>query len=216
MKFFRGSRSFARVQERLLPVFSQQVAFVKQASSALYRMACTDDHEEWLRCEKEIKQCEVKGDAVLSEFYEAFYEVFIPLLDREDLQVIAEQIDGFLDQINSAAKSVMLYSPEKIAPQLVDIALYIDKEADAMQGIIVGLENIKKNIPALTLHCDRITELEHAADEVYEEYIGELFRNEKNAVDLMKFKNMAEVFESATDAAKTFSDHIRKLKLRYL
>ena len=64
--------------------------------------------------------------------------------------------------------------------------------------------------------CDRITELEHAADDAYEEYIGEIFRNEKNAIELMKYKNLAEELELTTDSAKKVSDHIRKLLLRYM
>ncbi len=189
---------------------------VKQASAALYKLATSEDHSAWLRLEKEIKQCEVKGDALLSEFYEAFYDSMTRLLDRDDLQVVSMNIDDFLDQINSAAKSVVLYMPDIIASQLVDMAQYIDNEADAMIGVIKGMEDIKANFSAISLQCERITSLEHAADEVYEEYIGELFRNEENAISLMKNKNMAEVFEATTDSAKTFSDHIRKLLLRYL
>jgi uncharacterized protein Yka (UPF0111/DUF47 family) len=76
--------------------------------------------------------------------------------------------------------------------------------------------DLGKNYVQIVLQCDRITELEHAADDAYEEYIGFIFKNESNAIELMKYKNIAEVFEACTDAAKTVSDCVRKTILRYV
>ena len=85
-----------------------------------------------------------------------------------------------------------------------------------MINVISSMADMKANFSSLVMQCDRITELEHAGDDSYEEYIGEIFRNEKDAVELMKYKNLAEVFESTTDRAKKFSDHVRKILLRYV
>jgi cytochrome c oxidase subunit IV len=49
----------------------------------------------------------------------------------------------------------------------------------------------------------------------FAEYIGYIFTNEKDPIELMKYKNIAETFEAATDAAKRVSDSIRKMILRY-
>ena len=48
-----------------------------------------------------------------------------------------------------------------------------------------------------------------------EEYIEYIFRNEENAVELIKYKNIAEALEGATDSAKRVSDSVRKIILRY-
>ena len=45
--------------------------------------------------------------------------------------------------------------------------------------------------------------------------IGFIFKNEKDAIQVIKYKNIAEAFEAATDAAKRVSDSIRKMILRY-
>ena len=63
---------------------------------------------------------------------------------------------------------------------------------------------------------ERVTELEHAADDAYEEYMGYIFGNEENTRELIKYKNLAEMLENATDAHKRISDNIRKLLLNYL
>lgn len=208
-------RNIFASKTNILPIYTQQVAYIKQASSALVRMTGTSDHEEWKKLEKEVKLCETQGDAMLTEFYEQLYEGMFTPLDRIDLQAIAMYIDEFLDNINDSAKSVLLYLPGKIDQQLVELAQYIEAEADALKDVVICLDDVKANFSNLTLLCDRITELEHAADDSYEEYIGYVFNNEKNPIELMKYKNIAEMFESTTDAAKKVSDYVRKMLLRY-
>ena len=58
--------------------------------------------------------------------------------------------------------------------------------------------------------------MEHAADDAYEDYIGFIFKNESNAIEVIKFKNIAEALESATDSAKSLSDAIRKVIYKYI
>ncbi len=216
MRLFRRQRKFTKAKSHFLPIFSRQVALGKQAAVSLYDLVRSTDKTEWARLEKDVKQCEIQGDALLSEFYEALYEVLLYPVDRDDLQVLAIYIDEFLDQINTSAKSILLYMPEKIDQPLVDLAQYIDAEADSMVRIISLMSDMKACFSSIALECDRITELEHAGDDSYEEYIGNIFRNEKNAIELMKYKNLAEVFEATTDGAKKFSDHVRKILLRYV
>ncbi len=215
MKLIKRFRSLFASRTHILPIYTQQVAYIKQASSALVKMTATSGHDEWKRLEKEVKLCETQGDAMLTEFYEQLYERIFTPLDRIDLQAIAMYMDEFLDNINDSAKSILLYLPERIDPQLAELAQYIESEADALKDLVVCLENVKANFSSLTLVCDRITELEHAADDAYEEYIGHVFHNEKNPIELMKYKNIAEMFEDTTDAAKRVSDYVRKMLLRY-
>lgn len=216
MNLFRRKRKSFLSKSHLLPIFAKQAVFVVDASAALYEMMKSSDSLEWKRLEKEVKQYEIQGDAILAEFYEEMYQRFIPMADRDDIQTIAMDIDIFLDQINGSAKSLLLYLPERIDQQLVDLAQYIRSEAEALLEIISLMSGVKDNFSAIAMQCDRITELEHAADDAYEDYIGEIFRNEKNAIELMKYKNIAEALEDATDAAKKVSDHIRKILLRYI
>ena len=174
------------------------------------------DVSKWRLLEKEVKACEVQGDALLTEFHEQLYESIMTNILRSDMQTIAMGIDEFLDQINDSAKSILLYMPERIDLQIRDMAQYINAEADALKKMMGLLVDMKKNYAQIALQCERITELEHAADDSFAEYIGYIFTNEKNAIEVMKYKNIAETFEAATDAAKSVSDSVRKIILRYV
>ena len=178
-------------------------------------MTETVDPVQWRKMEKEIKACEVQGDALLTEFHEQLYEGLIRKIKRSDLQTIAMKIDTFLDNINDSAKSIPLYMPKRIDAQIADLAQYINAAADSIKKLMPLFTDLKKNYARILVQCERITELEHAADDTFAEYIGYIFTHESDPIELMKYKNIAEAFELATDAAKSVSDSIRKMLMRY-
>ena len=216
MTILRRFRRAFSPRTHFQPIFSQQAAYIRQASKALLQMMKTDDISERKRLEKEVKMCEIQGDAMLTEFYEQLNDKYFSILHSSDLQTVAMNIDNILDNINDSAKAVLIYMPRKIDVQLVELAEYICAEADAMTMIVAGMDEMKRKFSDMTIQCDRITELEHAADDTYEEYVGYIFQNGTDAIELMKSKNIAEMLEATTDTAKVFSDHIRKILLRYV
>lgn len=212
LKLFRriGARN-----EHYLPVFAQQTTYLVQASAALCEMLDTMEVSRWKSLEKEVKICEVQGDALLTEFHEQLYESILKTVRRSDIQSVAMHIDEFLDNINDSAKSVLLYMPQRIDSQIRDLAMYINASADALKKMMSYFGDLKKNYSQISVQCDRITELEHAADDTFAEYIGFIFTNESNAIEVMKYKNIAETLEETTDAAKRVSDSVRKMIMRY-
>ena len=198
-----------------MPVFAQQATYLLHASSTLCEMTETIDPVKWRKMEKEIKACEVQGDALLTEFHEQLYEGLTRKVKRSDIQTVAMNIDDFLDNINDSAKSIPLYMPKRIDPQIVDLAQYINAAADAIKKLMALFGDLKKNYGKIAVQCERITELEHASDDTFAEYIGYIFTNESDPIELMKYKNIAETFEATTDSAKRVSDSIRKMIMRY-
>ena len=216
MKISRFFRRLFIKRHHFAPVFSQQATFLQHASEALCAMTETVDAPKWRRLEKEVKACEVQGDALLAEFHEQLYENIMRSIRRSDMQIIAMSIDDFLDHINDSAKSILLYMPARIDQQIKDLANYIHAEADAIKAIMNLFENMEENYSQIAVQCERITELEHAADDAFADYIGYILTHESNAIEVMKYKNIAESFEAATDSAKHVSDHVRKILLRYV
>lgn len=198
-----------------LPVFAQQATYLQQAARALFEMTETTDAVRWHRLEKEIKACEVQGDAILTELHEQLSERLSLKMRKMDVQTVALHIDDLLDHINDSAKSFHLYNPSRIDPHLSDLAQYLCAQSDAIKELVSYFDDLKKNYSHIVRQCERITELEHAADDAYEEYIGYIFKNEQNAIEVIKFKNIAEYLEAATDAAKRVSDTIRKVIYKY-
>mgnify|MGYP002453178212 FL=1 len=199
-----------------VPILTQHTDFLSKTSSLLVDMFETDDIDLRAGMEKEIKSCEAQGDALMTEFHEMLSVHPFVRLNKLDLQSVAMSMDDCLDAIKDTSKAVLIYRPAKLDDQLKDLAQMAKSQSEVIHDVIPLLVDLKKNLPAISMACERVTELEHAADDAYEEYVGYIFINENDTRELVKYKNLAEMLENATDAHKRISDNIRKLLLNYL
>ena len=120
-------------------------------------MTETTDLGVWRRLEKEIKACEVQGDAILTELHEQLSERLTLRLKKMDVQSIALHIDELLDHINDSAKSFHLYNPSRIDPHLSDLAQYLHAQTSAIKQMVSYFGDMKKNYSQIILQCERIT-----------------------------------------------------------
>lgn len=215
MTLTRKIRSLFTPRRDFVPLMLQQAGFLCQAASLLTEMLDNTSKDGWKRFEREIKTCEQQGDAILTEFQEQMSGRVIGTVSTLDLQTVAMSIDDCLDVIKDTAKAVIIYNPRSIDVQLKDLAGIVKAEAGAIRDLLPMLVDIKHRLKAISLQCDRITELEHAADEAYEEYVGYIFANEEDLREMTKYKNLAELLETATDCGKRVSDNVRKLLMKY-
>lgn len=217
MNSFRRIRGLLfGVRSGFSPVFPRQAEFLRIASRELLTMMESLDVAEWTKAEKDIKSLEVQGDALLAEYNRELSGKIVVVVNRIDLQALAMALDDCLDVVKDCAKAILIYQPEKIDQQLKDMAQLICSQADALKQMVSLMEDMRANYSAIDLQCDRVTELEHAADDAYEDYIGYIFSGEDNVKELIKYKNLAEVLESATDCAKAVSDTVRRILISYI
>ena len=216
MHVLRTLRHLFQGKRDLTPFFERQSDILCRASDTLVRMLSEVNPEQWNLRQREIKSFETQGDALLQEFREQLSDRLLGSLKRTDLSAIAMSMDDSLDVIKDAAKAVQIYQPRKIDQQLQDLAKLISGEAHALRELVPMLWHIREKGTAIAHQCDRVTEMEHAADDAYEEYIGYIFSQEEDMREMTKYKNLAEILEKATDTQKHVADCVRQMVLRHL
>ena len=216
MHVLRTLRHLFQGKRDLTPFFERQSDILCRASDTLVRMLSEVNPEQWNLRQREVKAFETQGDALLQEFREQLSERLLGSLKRTDLSAIAMSMDDSLDVIKDAAKAVQIYQPRKIDQQLQDLAQLISGEAHALRELVPMLWHIREKGTAIAHQCDRVTEMEHAADDAYEEYIGYIFSQEEDMREMTKYKNLAEILEKATDSQKHVADCVRLMVLRFL
>ena len=216
MHVLRTLRHLFQGKRDLTPFFERQSDILCRASDTLVRMLSEVNPEQWNLRQREIKSFETQGDALLQEFREQLSDRLLGSLKRTDLSAIAMSMDDSLDVIKDAAKAVQIYQPRKIDQQLQDLAQLISGEAHALRELVPMLWHIREKGTAIAHQCDRVTEMEHAADDAYEEYIGYIFSQEEDMREMTKYKNLAEILEKATDTQKHVADCVRQMVLRHL
>lgn len=208
------SRFFFPMRE-LIPIFDRQAGLLCESAQLLCDMQLTLDPSQWKHKFNDIRTNEHQGDAMLTEFREEQRTLPLRTGVRRELSPIAMALDDALDVLKDAANALNIYNPAKIDQQLQELTRIILEEAYAIKAIFPLLKDIKKNVSAIVLQADRVTELEHDADEAYEAYVGYIFSQEPDLREMTKYKNLAELYEKATDTEKRVSDCIRILLMRY-
>jgi len=187
------------------------------AEAAVLLIECikTSDFEEVVVYAKKIKAYEKKGDNTLVKIFEELNSTFITPFDREDIHNLANSLDDVMDFINSCAKKIVLYRPKQTPESALILAQWVDKASDIVLQAVNELSNVKENAKNIKELCNELHEIENAADEVFEEFISNLFANEKDNVEVIKLQEIMQELEKATDAAEGAGKIIKTIIVKY-
>ena len=103
---------------------------------------------------------------------------------------------------------------QKIDKQIKEIIDNIHEDASIMIEIFGLLDDLGKNHQQISDLCEKVTLIEHAVDDIYGDYISYLFDNEKDEIELLKYKEIAQVVEDTTDRAKEVTGTVKSLLIK--
>ena len=201
-------------EKHFFPTYQQQAETAQVAAKYLKELVKSDDPEERRLLSRMIKKQETTGDELLREFYFELNEAFVTPFDREDMNALAMDLDKFLDFINHSAKTILMYNPKRIDKQIKEIIDNIHEDASTMIEIFSLLDDLGKNHQQISDLCQKVTLIEHAVDDIYGDYISDLFANEKDEIELLKYKEIAQVIEDTTDRAKEVTSTVKSLIIK--
>ncbi|MFH1262740.1 MAG: DUF47 family protein [Pseudomonadota bacterium] len=163
---------------------------------------------------RKIKETEQAADEVTHKTVALLHQTFITPLDRGDIHELITTLDDILDNIESASQRMYLYGIKKIMPHTIELADIIIKSVEHVQSAVRLLENLKN--PAKILeHCVQVNHLENDADHVMRKAMVELFQNEADAKEVIKWKEIYEMLESVTDRCEDVSNIVESIVLEY-
>jgi predicted phosphate transport protein (TIGR00153 family) len=189
---------FSPKDRKFFPLFEKATQNLLVASGVLVEALQTSSPDRRRELLKEIERLEHQGDNFTHLILHELSSNFITPFDREDIHALATVLDDVLDYIHGSAKRIELYKVEVISPAMVKLAELIQKSAQELNVAVHELKNMK-NISNIKEACVRINSIENHADDVFNTAIGRLFEEEKDAVKLIKYKEILSALETATD-----------------
>lgn len=145
-----------------------------------------------------IDDAEHTADRITADAIRMLHKTFITPLDREQIYQLVNAMDDICDLIQDTSQSLSLYDVRTITPEasrLADIALKCCERVKE----VVGMLDDAKAAEAVMKTCEEIDRLESDADRVMRAAISRLFREERDARELVKMKAIYELLESITD-----------------
>ncbi len=161
---------------------------------------------------RRIKSIESECDAITHRCIEALHKTFITPLDRNDILRLISRMDDVMDYVEAAAERIALYELKAIPPGICQLAEILCRATVALQGALNGVRDME-NAAAIRKQCIEVNRLENEADSVLRNALAELFKTEKNAIQIIMWKEIYETLETATDRCEDVANIIEGVVL---
>ena len=178
-----------------------------------YRELVMDPSNSKERVER-VSQLENDADEHLHKLLLDLERTFITPLDRNEISTISRRLDDIIDLIEGAAQRLYYYELSESPPPLLQLVEILTELAGIVQKAIGGLANLKR-ADELRGYLVEIHTLENKADGILRPAIGELFRKYTDARDIIKWKEVYEHLEEATDRCEDVANQIENILLEY-
>lgn len=162
---------------------------------------------------KQIKKIEHDGDTITHNIIKKLDQTFITPIDREDIHQLASAIDDVLDLIEAVADRIVIFKIQKSTPAAQKMAEILEKSTEEIAKGIAALENMSSEI--IDKYCVEVDRLENEADRASRDAIAGLFENEKNPIEVIKWKEIYEFLEDATDCCEDVADILESVVLKH-
>lgn len=205
---------FVPKDKKFFPLFEQDSANLIVMAQRLQEAVNTEDLVRRKELFKEIEDLEHVGDEITHQIHLELSKNFITPFDREDIHQLTSAIDDVADYIHGSASRMNLYKVITITQPIKDLSDLILQACQDVDKAVRELRNLK-NIRNIADSCVRINSIENQADYVFDKAVGELFEYEKDAVNLIKYKEVLSALETATDMCEDVANVLESILVKH-
>ena len=159
----------------------------------------------------EIREVEHKCDFLTHEIIQRLNRTFVTPLDREDIHTLARSLDDVMDAIDASATILRLYQIEAVRPGARELAHLVRDSAIQVVGAIKALEG-RKGVAECAVEINR---LENEADRAHQAAVQSLFKEEKDAIVIIKWKEIFDFLEQATDRCEDVANVLEGVVVKH-
>ncbi len=205
---------FIPKDKKFFPLFEQDGSNLIKLGQKLVEAVNTNDLERRQELFKDIEELEHVGDEITHQIHLELSKNFITPFDREDIHRLASAIDDIADYIHGSASRMNLYNVIEITEPIKELANLILQGVQELDKALRELRNLK-NMRTIADSCVRINSIENQADFVFDKAVGQLFDNEKDAVNLIKYKEVLSALETATDMCEDAANVLESILVKH-
>lgn len=206
---------FLPKEDKFFPLFRTIGERTVEAADMLTQIISETDRERQQDIYQKIKAIETECDQIETLIFDELNDAFVAPFDREDIHELCGALDDVVDLINSSAKRLLLYQPKQVPNKAMHMAEIILEGAKSIRIGMAELKTMNKHSELALEQCQKLHDLEHEGDDVYDNFVKELFETEQDARELVKLKDLMQGMESATDKANSVGKILKTIIVKY-
>lgn len=163
---------------------------------------------------KQLKALEHQGDTITHEIIQRVNRTFVTPIDREDIALLAHTLDSVMDFIEAAGRTAFLYRVAQPTERARQLASIVAKMTYALNEVLPCLRH-RNQFKRILEQCVEINSLENEADDVHHAAMAELFDSGKDASEIIKWRELYQHMEDATDQGEDVANILEGIVLKH-
>ncbi|MGX7666627.1 DUF47 domain-containing protein [Flavobacterium pedocola] len=204
---------FVPKDKKFFPLFEQASSDLIALAETLHEAvnAPKGERENYY---KKIEELEANIEEITHKTNLELSRNFITPFDREDIHALITAIDDVANNIHGASSRMRLYQVEKITKSIRKLT---EINLEACQQIKQGVTELKdmKNMKNIMDAVKRINKLESKSDSVFDKAVADIFENETDAKNIIKYKEVLSSLETATDKCKVVAKTLEAVAVKH-
>ncbi len=185
--------------------FEQHAALTVEGTKEFLSLVTTGANIE-AKCRR-VSDIEHETDVITHRCVEALHKTFITPIDRDSIHRLITKMDDIMDYVEAAAERVVMYELTAMTNDVRDLADVLHRSTIDVEKAVRCLRNLKDPQQILKL-CIDVNRLENEADAILRRSVARLFKEEKDPIMVIKWKEIYENLENATDRCEDVANII--------
>ena len=192
--------------------FEQHAALTIEGTKEFLSMVTTGANIA-AKCRR-ISDIEHETDTITHRCVEALHKTFITPIDRDSIHRLITRMDDIMDYVEAAAERIELYEITSMTSDVRDMSDVLHRSAQQVELAIRDLRALKDTQHTLKL-CIDINRLENECDAILRRSVARLFKEEKDPIMVIKWKEIYENLENASDRCEDVANIIEGVILEH-
>jgi uncharacterized protein len=173
-----------------------------------------NDFEHLPEHAKHMRDLEHRGDEIIHEVMNLLRKTFIPPLEREDIIALIEGLDDVVDSLEEGVARMVMYKVSAPPQTVHELARVISAQTEVVRATLPNLRN-KENMQKLLPAAVEVNRLENDADHILRQGLEALFENPTDPFYVIKWREIYEYLEGATDYGEDIGNVLEGIVLRH-
>jgi uncharacterized protein Yka (UPF0111/DUF47 family) len=164
-----------------------------------------------------ISAVEERGNETMSKVMDQINNSFVTPFDREDILELTREMTNVLDHIQGTMEKIVIYKAGKPKENYVlKLAYVLQAAAQEIKSAVAQLPDVRGNHNGIIEASEKIRSYEHEGDYLYRAGIALLFENNRNVIDIIKWKEIYEHLETTLDYCENVSNILKGIAVKYV
>lgn len=165
---------------------------------------------------EELTAIEQVGDALTRSILEKLNQTLVTPFDREDIYMLARELDRILDHVHGTLEKMVLYKTGTPTEEAKDLVRILEKATAEIKRIFELLDDLKDNYTQVLELCEDIKYQENLGDHRYRKAVADLFEFGTDPIEVIKWKEVYEHLETALDHCEDVANLLKGVALKYV